>query len=274
MAAKISSSRIVTAIVLIAFLISVIIVGGYYAIAAACLALLAVTYDATKAVIASGKKPLTAVVYITVAAILPAYLLYELAGVFMLLTASLIVTLCAAVFTKKRNFADIAFTLFLLQYPIIPASTLLFMTCIQDKVLVRICLFMACILPSACDTSAYFIGINFGKRKLCPHISPKKTVEGSIAAFAGGTLVGLITGLIITNFISDRISFMHYLIMGFASGFFSQVGDLTASILKRHGNIKDFGNYLPGHGGALDRMDSIIATSVLVFFYVKLVILR
>ena len=148
------------------------------------------------------------------------------------------------------------------------------MTCIQDKVLVRICLFMACILPSACDTSAYFIGINFGKRKLCPHISPKKTVEGSIAAFAGGTLVGLITGLIITNFISDRISFMHYLIMGFASGFFSQVGDLTASILKRHGNIKDFGNYLPGHGGALDRMDSIIATSVLVFFYVKLVILR
>ena len=82
----------------------------------------------------------------------------------------------------------------------------------------------------------------------------------------------MITGFVVTRCITDVIPFYHYLIIGFASGFFSQVGDLSASLLKRFCGVKDYGSYLPGHGGLLDRMDSIVVTAVLMFLYTGVIL--
>ena len=136
----------------------------------------------------------------------------------------------------------------------------------------RIFLLMMFLLPSACDVFALLFGMAWGKRKLCPAISPKKTVAGCIGSFVGGTLAGLASGIIINACFTDIIPLYHYVLLGFASGFFSQVGDLSASMLKRFCGIKDFGKYLPGHGGMLDRFDSAIVVAVWIFFYMEIIL--
>ncbi|WP_066683745.1 phosphatidate cytidylyltransferase [Christensenella intestinihominis] len=111
------------------------------------------------------------------------------------------------------------------------------------------------------DTFAYFVGMAFGKRKLCPQISPKKTVAGSVGGVAGG----LIGALLITLLFWGGKNLVGFMAAGAALGAISQLGDLSASFIKRSLNIKDFGKILPGHGGIVDRMDSILFCIPAVF---------
>ena len=118
------------------------------------------------------------------------------------------------------------------------------------------------------DIFAYFSGYFFGKHKLCPKISPKKTVEGSIGGIVGAVLLCGIFGAV---FIKGYL--IHCLILGALGGVFSQFGDLSASIFKRKMGIKDYGNLIPGHGGILDRFDSVLFTAPLVYYYLLLFVL-
>lgn len=122
-----------------------------------------------------------------------------------------------------------------------------------------------------CDTVAYYTGRAFGKTKLCPKVSPKKTVEGSIGGLLGGAIGCGVYGFIIVKYGVD-IPLYHYLIIGAVCGVFSQFGDLVASSIKRYVGVKDYSNLIPGHGGILDRFDSILFSSVVVFFYLSLVL--
>ncbi len=200
------------------------------------------------------------------------YLIKGLGGVFCIFAISVIITLCIAVFSKQRTFRDIVFTLFLYMYPILPSLMFVFIPAYRVQENNRIFLMMMFLLPSACDVFALLFGMAWGKRKLCPAISPKKTVAGCIGSFVGGTLAGLASGIIINACFTDIIPLYHYVLLGFASGFFSQVGDLSASMLKRFCGIKDFGKYLPGHGGMLDRFDSAIVVAVWIFFYMEIIL--
>jgi len=120
------------------------------------------------------------------------------------------------------------------------------------------------------DTMAYFTGVLLGKHKLCPAISPKKTIEGSI-----GGIVFCILGFILYALIMNKAFGLvpNYLVLGIAgalSSFVSQIGDLTASLIKREHGVKDFGKLMPGHGGVLDRFDSIIAVAALLVLFTML----
>ncbi len=106
----------------------------------------------------------------------------------------------------------------------------------------------------ATDTGAYFAGVAFGKRKLWPQISPKKTVEGSL----GGLVLAMMNGLVFAWIQPDLISFEKALIFCFVISLLGQLGDLIQSAYKRFRDIKDSGRFLPGHGGILDRTDSWI----------------
>lgn len=119
-----------------------------------------------------------------------------------------------------------------------------------------------------CDTCAYLTGVTFGKRKLAPKLSPKKSIEGSIGGIAGSVIIGAIYGFILKEHI--QLSFQNP-VLGCAvvcgvGAIISQIGDLAASGIKRDHEIKDYGKLIPGHGGILDRFDSVIFVAPAIYF--------
>ncbi|MDR0853817.1 MAG: phosphatidate cytidylyltransferase [Clostridiales Family XIII bacterium] len=116
------------------------------------------------------------------------------------------------------------------------------------------------------DIFAYFTGMAIGKHKLCPSISPKKTIEGSIGGIVGS--MGLT--LLYSHFLIPEITLADALILGALMGVVSQLGDLSASVLKRNLDVKDWGHLIPGHGGVLDRIDSVLFTAPLVYYYFEI----
>lgn len=120
------------------------------------------------------------------------------------------------------------------------------------------------------DAGAYFIGSKFGKHKLAPSISPKKSIEGVFGGVAGGILGMLIYGIIL-HFCKTDVPWIAFIVIGFLGSFFGLLGDLFLSYIKRDCKIKDFGNFLPGHGGVLDRFDSVLFV-VPVCYYLFLIV--
>lgn len=114
------------------------------------------------------------------------------------------------------------------------------------------------------DTFAYFCGRLFGKHKLIPSVSPKKTVEGAVGGVVFGALSAVIYGLVVAKVFHVMPNYWVLLIGGLIIPVVSQIGDLVMSAIKREYDIKDFGKILPGHGGLLDRFDSSIAVTVAI----------
>ena len=119
------------------------------------------------------------------------------------------------------------------------------------------------------DICAYFSGYFLGKHKLCPDLSPKKTVEGAVGGMLGSAVLSVVFGLIFA-----RDALLHCMVIGLLGSVFAQCGDLSASALKRRMGIKDYGNLIPGHGGILDRFDSVLFTAPFVCYYIRLVMMR
>lgn len=117
-----------------------------------------------------------------------------------------------------------------------------------------------------CDTCAYCVGVLIGKHKMAPKLSPKKSVEGGIGGLAGAALLGALYALAINKWGNASASPAYYALICFVGGMISMVGDLAASAIKRNHDIKDYGKLIPGHGGILDRFDSVIFTAPVIYF--------
>jgi len=120
------------------------------------------------------------------------------------------------------------------------------------------------------DTCAYFTGYFLGKHKLAPKISPKKTIEGSIGGIVGVIVIIVAYAYAAGNIMNVSVNIVSAVFVGFVSGIVSQFGDLCASIIKRENGIKDFGNIMPGHGGVMDRFDSLLFVAPVVYYILKL----
>lgn len=114
------------------------------------------------------------------------------------------------------------------------------------------------------DSFALFGGLLFGAHKLAPELSPKKTVEGSISGFLGATVSMVIYGLVMQFAFSLQVDYFRLALYGMLGSLVAQLGDLSFSYIKRQYKLKDFGNILPGHGGVLDRFDSVIFCAPLI----------
>ncbi|NOZ24706.1 MAG: phosphatidate cytidylyltransferase [Nitrospirae bacterium] len=119
----------------------------------------------------------------------------------------------------------------------------------------------------ASDSFAYYIGKNFGRRKLYPSVSPKKTVEGAIGSMAGGTLAGVLIKILLIESMTVR----QVLVVGFFIGCIAVLGDLTESMFKRDSGVKDSSSLIPGHGGVLDKIDGMLFVTPVVYTVVRFV---
>ena len=131
--------------------------------------------------------------------------------------------------------------------------------------------FIAVLSAWAADVGAYFAGTFFGKHKLCPTISPKKTVDGAVGGVVVDVLVMLLCGVLFSQAFYQgqvQVNYLELLIIGLFGSVLSILGDLSFSIIKRSCHIKDFGQVIPGHGGILDRFDSVIFTAPFVYLLV------
>ena len=121
--------------------------------------------------------------------------------------------------------------------------------------------FMVYVVAFFTDIFAYFTGYFFGRHKLIPEVSPKKTVEGAVGGLVFGAASLALYGFVIHCISGLEPNYLFLCIAGFSVSIISQFGDLITSLLKREFGIKDFGNILPGHGGVLDRFDSVLAAA-------------
>ena len=117
-----------------------------------------------------------------------------------------------------------------------------------------------------CDTCAYCVGMLIGKHKMAPVLSPKKSIEGAVGGVAGAALLGVIYAA------ATQGKMAEYALICAVGALISMVGDLVASAIKRNQNIKDYGKLIPGHGGILDRFDSVIITAPVIYYLAKMIL--
>lgn len=177
--------------------------------------------------------------------------------------------LIVPVINLKYTFVDVAITLLGFLYVGVLFS---FLYLVNIKEAGNFLVWLIFIGSWMTDTTAYYAGRFFGKHKLCPKVSPKKTIEGSIGGIIGATAFSGIFGFIIFNNGITIMPIYDYFIIGALCGVFSQFGDLVASSIKRYVGIKDYSNLIPGHGGILDRFDSILFSGVVVFYYLTFIV--
>lgn len=117
------------------------------------------------------------------------------------------------------------------------------------------------------DTCAYCVGVTMGKHKMTPKLSPKKSIEGLIGGIAGSAIVGALYGIFINNNVYELNNApIIFAVIGALGACVAVIGDLAASAIKRNNDIKDYGKLIPGHGGILDRFDSIIFTAPIIYY--------
>jgi phosphatidate cytidylyltransferase len=132
--------------------------------------------------------------------------------------------------------------------------------------------YLAMLTTFANDTGAYFIGRAMGKHKLAPAISPAKTWEGAIGGLVSAVLAAIVIAMVL-ELISVKVGtpfvfrYWQIMLLGFLAGLFAQLGDLIESLLKRNMGVRESGNLLPGHGGVLDRFDSLIFVGAVIYYY-------
>ena len=179
----------------------------------------------------------------------------------MVVYAAMAVVLSMTVL-NYNNFAinDAAYNLFGILYVGLPFAHFIAFRLIPDSIGMKY-FAMAMLGTWACDTTAYFGGTRWGRHKLCPPISPAKSVEGAIFGFVGCIAAILIVGHYMDIPLKDRF------LCGSLIGVFCQIGDLVESAIKRHMGVKDSGQFFPGHGGVLDRVDSLLFSVPVTYYY-------
>ncbi|MGO1469008.1 MAG: phosphatidate cytidylyltransferase [Tissierella sp.] len=200
--------------------------------------------------------PLNYIGYICTFLIYISNFLFQIDIIFILMFA-LISILIIYLFNENRSISDVGVTILGILY--VP-----FLFSYMNLLEGNIYIWLIFIISFGTDTFAYLGGKYFGKRKLWPEVSPNKTIEGSI-----GGVLGSLFLTIIFSFFTKEDSIYLLSILAIIVSIFSQIGDLIASKIKRTTGIKDYGKIMPGHGGILDRFDSIILATPIIYYYIS-----
>lgn len=262
-----SNNRYLGAAIIAPFIIFVFLGGIYlkgFVLAISIMAL----WEFYNALKEKSLKPVKSVGYILV--IIYYLLQNDLANMMYILIIATFVLLIFPVINLEYTFVDVSLTILGFIYCGILFS---FVHLVNAKPNGEFLVWIIFIGSWLSDTAAYYCGKNFGKHKLSPKVSPKKTIEGSLGGLFGAIIFTGMFGVIIQKYFNIEIMpIYNYFFIGALCGLFGQLGDLVASSIKRYVGIKDYSNLIPGHGGILDRFDSIIFSATVVFYYLTFIV--
>lgn len=265
--------RVITAIVMVAVMIPFFIFSWTLAFPVLAGFLAAVGIFEMQRCIGSVKHYTVSVPTVIAAAGMPFLVRYvknDVIGyVFFICFALITYTFAVSVFSKHRFPVETAaFSCSTAVYISFGFSALVLLRDLEHG---RYIYLLAFIIPWVTDTFAYFCGRAFGKHKLIPDVSPKKTVEGSVGGTVCAVLVTLLYGLLIGAVTESKPNYLPLALVTLIVSLVSQCGDLIMSLVKRKFGIKDYGKLFPGHGGVLDRFDSVICVSPFIYFMTEFI---
>lgn len=190
------------------------------------------------------------------------------------LAVGLMLAATVIVLRGKVDFDGLVATAFPIAYPGMLFSLILPLQDLKTPLAATMSLILAFFIASVNDTFAMFLGLRFGKHRLSREISPKKSVEGSIAGLVSSVVFAVLVPVIMfaANPGVDRVAYpplWAFALLGLCAGALSQIGDLLASLVKRHCGIKDYDTIFPGHGGMLDRFDGILFCGAACYIFFK-----
>ena len=283
--------RIVTATILIVIMCLAIWFQGWFLRVLLLTSMLMSTAEMYRAFRKIGYDPVrwTGYVYCVLAVLAQAYYANLTGGVFssispamFALIIGLLLAMTVIIFKGKVAFDSLMSTVFPMLYPGLFFSLIITLQDLDTRLASTLALVLTFFIASVNDTFALFIGLRFGKHRLSPEISPKKSVEGSIAGLISSVIFAMLV-----PWVAMKIAPAHpameaqlaasplppiwaFALLGLVAGGLSQIGDLVASLVKRHCGIKDFGTIFPGHGGMMDRMDGILFCGVACYVFFKI----
>lgn len=259
-------TRVITAVVGLPLLILLIWLGDWWL--TACVLFLSVVgiYEYAKAVGTGLERPVSLPLIITLTVVLLLVMNFDYYAMVPYLVASVMICLCWEVFTA-REFERAAYTIFGLMYvPMMFGYLMLFQNLRNGEYFI----WMVFVAAFSTDTFAYLVGRMLKGKKLAPDISPNKTISGSVGGLVASVVLMTVYGLVMTKAFGISIPLWAYAALGGAASVAGQLGDLSASLIKRRFNVKDFGKILPGHGGILDRFDSVLFIIPIVYLFAVL----
>ena len=265
------ATRVITAVPLVLLLVAAVAFGGWVmaGVAFACIAL--AVYEELNALRAGGHRPVWWVSFAGLAAALPLMMKLSFVGMIPLMLVLCLCVLFQVMRRENPDLTDILVSVLPLFTLVVPAMCIFGILDTQPRMLELMLTVFVFTTAIGGDTFAYFVGSSVGGPKLCPAISPNKTISGSIGGLLGSMLVTVVAGLIFRwvepEFFSGYPLIWADAIVGLVGGAAAQMGDLFASLIKRHCKIKDFGHIFPGHGGMMDRLDSIVFTAIVIYCY-------
>lgn len=275
--------RTASAVLMIAFVVGMVVLSYFFGhifidILILVFGLLAV-YEMYHAFKGAGFKMFKLPLIFIMLTLYPAFALLEqfkgigVQGLFLSFIFSSAIAITMFTFSHTAELKDLFANIFVMVYPTMFLSATFILT---SRYCGIFAIMFAVFLPVACDTLAYYVGSTFKGKKLCPTISPKKTISGAIGGIFGGIIAAVAFFLFFEYFnvlpnigyvpFTDSMwkSALIYIAIGILGAVVSQVGDIAASRIKRKLNIKDYGNIFPGHGGSMDRVDSVMFSLILL----------
>ena len=225
-----------------------------------------------KALTVAGHRPVAWPTWVAMILCIPVTLLLGGTTISPILAITCLLTIGLVVFRQDPHLEDALMSLLPLFSVLLPGLCIVSLSSVEPLSVQRTLIGLLIAIPVFGDVSAYFVGSHFGGPKLCPAVSPNKTISGAIGGLIGslaGAMVVWLTAFLICAPTTQPLlpSWWKCLLMGFFGGIASQLGDLFASLMKRHCNIKDFSNLFPGHGGMMDRLDSLLFNALAVYVF-------
>lgn len=270
--------RIITGVFLIIYAFGLVTLGAWYPIAVDVLIysfMLLGVYEMLHSFSVSGYKVYKLAPVLMSITSFPLVYFFGLVGLAVDFAICLMIVMIQFIFAKDRTLNDLFASIFTMIYPALFMSVAFVITREVNAVYVAC---FAILVPVASDSFAYFVGRLVKGPKLCPTISPKKTISGAVGGLMGGVLASGIVYTLFEHFAvfgdmivaplftpNHYVNLAIYLVIGLLGSVICQLGDLFASRIKRCIGIKDFGKIFPGHGGGLDRLDSIMFMLVVLF---------